>query len=163
MLRWCVHGIKLSAALSSREGRQICSPHHDLHIFMKTAPQWLCRRDLKGPHKRSSITGRTYTKRIKTKRDSKQVFSQFMVQFVKKKSVFESRENIAVSAAILCSAVCVYDVINNASMCCRSVYYVISQTQVCSSFVKSEPTSLRPEEINLEAKSTSVFFFFFLY
>ena len=45
------------------------------------------------------------------------------------KSMFERRENIAVlSAAILCLAVCVCDVMNKVGMCCgRSVGYIMIQ------------------------------------
>ena len=51
----------------------------------------------------------------------------------------EIRENVE-SAAILCLEVCACDVMNKASMCDRSVYYVMSHPVLCPSLVKNEPT-----------------------
>ena len=43
------------------------------------------------------------------------------------KLTFESLENMAMSAAILCLAICVCAFLNEVSMCVRSVNYITSQ------------------------------------
>ena len=62
-----------------------------------------------------------------------------------------SRESTSESAAILCRAACVSDVIKKAGMCGRSAKYVTNEVFV-STLVKKEPTWLLPEELRLEAK-----------
>ena len=65
----------------------------------------------------------------------------------------ENRENTTVSAAILCSAVCVSDVVNKGGTCGKSMKYVTNQSFLfCSSLVKSEPKWPRPKEPKIEAK-----------
>ena len=59
--------------------------------------------------------------------ENSQEFSlRFWDNFVKQKSTFGNRENTAVSAAILCLALCALDVIRNVGMSGTSVYYVLS-------------------------------------
>ena len=56
------------------------------------------------------------------------------------KQTFESLENTAVSAAILCLVFCVCDVMNKVSMCGKSVCKITGQPFFCCSLVKNEPT-----------------------
>ena len=66
--------------------------------------------------------------------------------------MFESRENTIVSAAILCAAVWISDVINKARVCGENIQHVTS----CSlaglycSIGKERTKWLRPEELRLE-------------
>ena len=71
--------------------------------------------------------------------------------------MFESRENTTVSAAFLCKAVCISDVINKADMCGKSIAYVTSQPFSAHDWSKSEPTWLLPEELKFEAKNTFLY------
>ena len=52
----------------------------------------------------------------------------------------ESHENTTVNAAILCLSVCVSDIMNKASTCDRSVYYIKQQPFLF--FVDKEQTSM---------------------
>ena len=69
------------------------------------------------------------------------------------KSTLESRENTTVSAAILCPAACISDVINTARICGKSTIHVTLRLfLLLASLVKSESTWLRPEKLKFEAK-----------
>ena len=68
----------------------------------------------------------------------------------------QSRNDTALSAAILCSAVSVSDVKVGFAMLSKSIRYITNQLLLfsCSLLAKSEPTCLRSEEFELEAKPT---------
>ena len=67
-------------------------------------------------------------------------------------STFKSRENTAMSSAIFCLAVCVFDMVNKAVIWIVSVYYVMNQPFFSSSFLNSEPAWLRRENLKIYVK-----------
>ena len=65
----------------------------------------------------------------------------------------QSRNDTALSAAILCSAVSVSDVKVGFAMLSKSIRYITNQLLFsCSLLAKSEPTCLRSEEFELKKK-----------
>ena len=70
----------------------------------------------------------------------------------------QSRNDTALSAAILCSAVSVSDVKVGFAMLSKSIRYITNQLLLlfsCSLLAKSQPMCLRSEEFELEAKATT--------
>ena len=65
--------------------------------------------------------------------------------------MFESHENIAMRAAILCQAVCVSDIMTKTGKCgtveCPSCELAFLFCFLISSLAKSRPTWLWPEEL----------------
>ena len=61
--------------------------------------------------------------------DLLQIFSSFMVWFVEKKKnhCLKLMKNMSVSTAVLCLGVCVFEVMNEAGTCGRSVHDAMGQ------------------------------------
>ena len=89
---------------------------------------------LKGDPKQRNVTG--LIDRTGNKMTHSNIFYQFMVPIVQK-FTFKGYKNIFVSTTILCLAVSVFGVVNNASKCGIRVYHIKSQPFFCSSLGKS--------------------------
>ena len=61
---------------------------------------------------------------------------------------------MTMNGSILCSAVCIRDILTKAGMCGKSIISA-KVTIFCSLLLKIETARLHPEELKFEAKSTS--------